>query len=293
MIIDTRNARDPKFTIRIERALRYLARHPQRPLVAAAASGCVATADLNLWLDTFNAGRTVLTEARIEEVKREVGVIVIRELTPEEREEIAARRLRREADEAVAKAGKAAEEADRASRHAYKKREREKTFSVVRERKKAPAKPAAPVRLPKVDPAELALRAPHQSADTVNLPWRKIGTGWIIKSVRAWRSQLEAVALGTSAQTILLTMPREPKVAFCTFRLRYFGPPDKLTQEAALDLLAFVQKVEDARVVISAPRVRSLEAIAKTSADVEQKLEACRVAFADLERAIREGRRAA
>lgn len=307
------NPRDPKFTARLERALTHLTRGSKNVLAVAQACS-VPSLDLFLWLNTFNDGRPQLTVARIEQVKREVGVIVERRVTPEERAEIEARKTKRQADEAVAAAAKAAAEADRASRIAYQKRERQKRLDKRPERTKP--KPVAGVIV--TDFGKFETHAPinsatpewvarkgvtrpvaetevHRSLLTPGLPWRKVGTGWVIKSVATWRAQLEDIARGQAVGVVLASLDREAKVAFCTFRLRYFGVPAQLTADAAADLLAFVQKVDDARVAVTTPRVRSREAAEPVamSPAVADALEAARNALANLERAILAERRAA
>jgi hypothetical protein len=283
--------RDPKFTTRLERGLLHLAQRG-RKVAGAAIAGAVSVSDLRLWLMEFNGGSEQLTPERIEAVKREVGVIVVRKLTPEEQAEIAARKAKRQADDAVTVAQRAAAEADRASRVAFEKREREARIAKRVAREKEEEAPPAPVAVaepapahPVIDPAitgpeavrnwtrrkrvlnvtpatiSTASPAAPAEADPSTLPWRKVGTGWVLKSVAAWRPQLEMVAKGDSPSTVLYSVggDRGRLSAFCTFRLRYFGEPERLTQAAAAELLAFVDKVGEARVAVTTPRVRSRE----------------------------------
>lgn len=256
---DYERAKVSRFTSRLEPALRRIARGTQRLSTAAAAQG-VAEEDLLLWVEVFAGGDLKnVNEARIEQVKRDVGVVVVRRLTPEEKSEGACRVARNQAIAAKVIAEKAQAEAALVARRAEEKRERE-------ERRKARQKEKSKAATEKQAPAE------KQSADTVSLPWRKIGTAWILSTVELWRAELEQVARGTSVAVILKTLTRRQLVNFCTFRLRYFGDPEKLTAQTAADLLAFVRDVKTARDELAARRGSAPDAVAVALAKVRAAL---------------------
>lgn len=68
------NARDPHFTLRLEDALRLLARR-SLPLPYITRRFQIGDGDLQAWLNEFNHGLRSLPETRIDEVKRELGSI--------------------------------------------------------------------------------------------------------------------------------------------------------------------------------------------------------------------------
>ena len=69
------NAHDPLFTVRIEPALRTLARDPLVGMAWLARRYSCGEDEIREWLKTFNGGSKVLKPARIDEVKRETGSI--------------------------------------------------------------------------------------------------------------------------------------------------------------------------------------------------------------------------
>lgn len=69
------SAIDPKLMLRLEPALRCLVKHPNHALSYIAHRFEVDKGDLALWLNEYNGGRKELTEARIDEVKKQAGTI--------------------------------------------------------------------------------------------------------------------------------------------------------------------------------------------------------------------------
>lgn len=67
--------RDPKFTLRLEEALRRLAKNQSLAIAYLTHRHDLAPGELQLWLDTFNGGKKELLGARIDAVKVEVGLI--------------------------------------------------------------------------------------------------------------------------------------------------------------------------------------------------------------------------
>lgn len=69
------STRDPKFTVRLEPALKMLARNSAYGLAWLARRHDLDKGDLQTWLAEFNGGNKELTEGRIDAVKIEVGAI--------------------------------------------------------------------------------------------------------------------------------------------------------------------------------------------------------------------------
>lgn len=77
--MSTRNPRDPKFTLRIERALRAMeakaeAAHPLN-YFATIYRSVVSKEELQAWCDEFNSGSARLPKGKVDAVKRELGII--------------------------------------------------------------------------------------------------------------------------------------------------------------------------------------------------------------------------
>lgn len=79
------NVRDPKFTTRLEEALRLLAKQPTRPLSYLTSRFDLESGALAMWLAEFNSGQKMLRADRIDQVKAELGaarVVRIEKATP-------------------------------------------------------------------------------------------------------------------------------------------------------------------------------------------------------------------
>lgn len=77
------NIHDPKLTVRLEPALKWLVDYPDANLAVVANKYDVEPADLGAWLREYNHGSTRgLTDARILEVKGQSGGLVVRSAGP-------------------------------------------------------------------------------------------------------------------------------------------------------------------------------------------------------------------
>jgi hypothetical protein len=73
------NIHDPKFTVRLEPALKWLVNYPNASLAVVGNKYDVEPGDLGAWLREFNHGTTTgLMDARIAEVKGETGAMTVR-----------------------------------------------------------------------------------------------------------------------------------------------------------------------------------------------------------------------
>jgi hypothetical protein len=75
------NIKDPKFTARLEPALRALARNPDNKLASLAERYDIEKGDLAMWLGEYNGGNKLLAAKRIDEVKQQVGGVVVTRIT--------------------------------------------------------------------------------------------------------------------------------------------------------------------------------------------------------------------
>ena len=76
------NLHDPKFTARLEPALRMLARNPQMTLAYLTRRCDLEVGDLAQWLAEFNRGERELASATIDKVKERVGGMTVTSARP-------------------------------------------------------------------------------------------------------------------------------------------------------------------------------------------------------------------
>lgn len=222
--------RDPKFTTRLERALLQLARR-KRGVGTAAHIGGVSQRDLVLWLNEFNNGRSELTEARIEQVKREVGVLVtIRaaDLPPAEAAPATpAMRLPASLGGELpirATGGNATAVAD-----------------AVQQAPDVPGSGQEAVRRWERRKRELRARGGAVAAP-VELAWRTMLPHWQRRAARKWRNVLEYVVEhpGADARELLARLDEkagQTAGAWGQFRMNCFGGMKGLTPAAAREFL--------------------------------------------------------